>query len=408
MKKLLKVLMFGWEFPPFNSGGLGVVCYFLTKALSAQNVKITFVLPQKFDIKVDYMKILFADLFLNIKLDNINKKSLISAYITSETYEKIKKGLMEFSSYQGDLFEKVKEYGQRAKKIIDDNNEDFDIIHVHDWLTIPAGVAAMEKLKKPLIVHMHATEFDRGGGQNVNQVVYEIEKWGMEKANLVIAVSQFTKDIIVKNYGISPSKIQVIHNAIDLSETFFSDFVKNKIKDKQIVLFVGRITLQKGPDYFLLAAKKVLEYNSKVIFIIAGSGDMERQIIEMAADLNIADKVLFVGFKKDKELAQIYQMADLYVLSSISEPFGLTPLESLVYGTPVLISKQSGVSEVLSHCLKVDFWDIDQMTNKILAVLKYNELKEELSENGKKEAQKINWYDTAQKFIKTYKFLINN
>lgn len=405
MKKSLRILMFGWEFPPFHSGGLGVVCYFLTKALSEQNIKITFVLPQKFDIRVDYMRVLFADLFPDVKVGDI-KKSLFSAYITSEIYEKTKKDLTWLNYFQGSLFERVKEYGERVKSIIGDE-EKFDVIHVHDWLTVPAGIAAMEKFKKPLIVHIHATEFDRTGGKNINQGVYEIEKWGMERANLVVVVSQFTKNIIIKHYGIEPSKIQVIHNAIDFPETISSRSFELKIKDKQIVLFVGRITLQKGPDYFLLAAKKVLEHNPNVIFIMTGSGDMERQIIEMAAELNIADKVIFTGFKQGKELAQIYQMADLYVLSSVSEPFGLTPLESLSYGTPVLISKQSGVSEALSHCLKVDFWDTDQMANKILAVLKYNELKDELSQCGRKEVQKFNWRDTAQQFIEAYRSINN-
>ena len=400
----LKILMIGWEFPPFHSGGLGVVCYHLTKALTKQGVEIIFVLPQSFDIKINYMRFLFADLFPGLKLEKI--KFLLSAYVTSKIYEKTRNIniLSKFSS-EDDLSKKVEEYGARTKQAI--KNEQFDVIHVHDWLTIPAGIAAMKKSKKPLIVHIHSTEFDRTGGQNINQYVYEIEKWGMEQADLVVAVSNFTKNIIIRNYGIEPSKIRVIYNAIDFSETILDDLFKSKIKDKQIVLFLGRITIQKGPDYFLLAAKKVLEYNPNILFVIAGSGSMEKQIVEMAAELDIADKVLFTGFLRDKELVQIYQIADLYVLSSVSEPFGLTPLEALNYGTPVLISRQSGVSEILSHCLKVDFWDIDEMANKILAVLKHKELQGTLSEEGQKEIKKFTWQGAAKNWIKTYQEMLN-
>ncbi len=401
--------MFGWEFPPFNSGGLGVVCKYLIKALSNQGIKITFVLPKKLDCQSSFCKIIFADVPLKIKIKGIN--SLLLPYITSITYRDLFQNNKEQSIYSPDLFGEVLRYGQEARKIA--LSEDFDIIHAHDWLSFPAGLESKKVSGKPLIVHVHATEFDRTGGNNVNQRVYEIEKQSFSEADKVIAVSNFTKNKVVQHYGVEPEKIEVVYNALEQE-----DFPRPKEKKgdleglkkagKKIVLFVGRITIQKGPDYFLRAAKKVLEKNPNVLFVIAGAGDMEIQIIETAAWLGIADKVLFAGFLRGEALARAYQMADLYVLPSVSEPFGLTPLEALFNQTPVLISKQSGVSEVLSHCLKVDFWDIEEMANKILAVLEYPELYESLKENGSQEAKRFSWQDSAQKCIEIYDQLLSD
>ena len=305
------------------------------------------------------------------------------------------------------MIEEVLRYGHLATAIA--LEEDFDVIHAHDWLSFLAGIKAKKATGKPLVVHIHATEFDRTGGGNVNQQVYEIEKQGFEEADKIIAVSNFTKNKIIEHYGINPEKIIIVHNGVAQIDT---SSIKNSLNGlkrtgQKAVLFLGRITIQKGADYFLKAAKKVLEKNPNVFFMVGGTGDMERQIIEEAAAMGISDKVLFLGFVKDKDKAEIYQMADLYILPSVSEPFGLTPLEALSCGTPVLISRQSGVSEVLSHCLKVDFWDIDQMANKILAVLEHSELKEELQNNGGQEVQKFNWVDSAQKCIYVYKEVLN-
>lgn len=417
--KELKILMFGWEFPPFYSGGLGVACKGLVKALCGLKTKVIFVLPKKIDnifLEADpfFYKFIFADEFKNL---NTNLKikaidSLLSPYITSQKYQHLYKEFFLSGSkkniYSPNLLEEVLRYGDRAVEI--SLEEEFDIIHAHDWLSFPAGIEAKKNSGKPLIAHIHATEFDRTGGLGVNQQVYEIEKQGFEAADKIIAVSKFTKNKVVEHYGINPNKITVIYNGIEQwgNDVFFKkNFEGIKKGGQKIILFLGRITLQKGPDYFLLAAKKVLEQNPNVFFIMAGTGDMEVQIIEEAASMGIADKFLFTGFIEEDNLTELYQMADLYVLPSVSEPFGLTPLEALVRGTPVLVSKQSGVSEVLYHCLKVDFWDIDQMANKILAVLEYNELKEDLSEYGQKELWKFSWQDSAQKCLEVYKEVLN-
>ncbi|GAH90104.1 unnamed protein product, partial [marine sediment metagenome] len=245
----------------------------------------------------------------------------------------------------------------------------FDIVHAHDWMTYPAGIAVSAISGKPLIVHVHSTEFDRSG-ENINQMIYDIERQGMEWADKVIAVSYFTRNIIISRYGISGEKVEVVYNGVErngnwsLAETGIG-------KDERIVLFLGRITMQKGPEYFLQAAKKVLDVMDNVKFVMAGAGDMMHRAVEMAAELGIGQKVLFTGFLHGEDVQKIYKMADLYVMPSVSEPFGIAPLEALDNDVPVIISKQSGVSEVLMHALKVDFWDVDEIANKIIAVLKY-------------------------------------
>ena len=400
--------MFGWEFPPHNSGGLGVACQGLVRALSDQGTETVFVLPKKVDCQSDCCEIIFGDDFCKIgglKIKEIN--SLLSPYITSGAYNSLISRIKENNIYGQDLFNEVKRYGIAGGEIA--AGENFDLIHAHDWLSFLAGLEAKKISKKPLVVQIHATEFDRTGGNNINRFVYKIEKEGMDKADKVIAVSNFTKNIIIENYGIDKEKIEVVYNAVEHSDfpTFNRELFNLKKDGRKIVLFVGRITLQKGPDYFLRAAKKVLERNRNVIFIIAGSGDMESQIIEEAAWLGIADKVLFAGFLRGDDLARIYQMADLYVLSSVSEPFGITPLEALANQTPVLVSKQSGVSEVIHHCLKVDFWDVNEMANKILAVLEYPQLHLSLKENGSQEVKNISWQDSARRCLEIYQDVLS-
>jgi len=394
----MKILMFGWEFPPFNSGGLGTACQGLTKGLSSKGIDITFVLPQKVNLNVDYLKLVFGDKKKHKNCYVIN--SLLQAYSTSESYEK--KFLFESEeqiAYGNNLFEEVERYESIAENIA--MNEEFEIIHAHDWLTFKAGVAAKKVSGKSLVVHVHATEFDRTAGNGNNQYIYEIEKYGMENADLIIAVSNFTKNKIIDHYGISPDKIRVVHNSVEFENYSLEKIHKLKEHNK-IVLFLGRLTIQKGPDYFLYAAKKILEKNHNVIFIIAGNGDMEKFLIQKAAELGISDRVLFTGFLRGEDIFKAYQMADVYVMPSVSEPFGITPLESIAHGTPVIISKQSGVSEVLNHCLKVDFWDIDELSNKIISVLNYKELHQALIENSSKELEKMNWEKSAQNCIDVY------
>lgn len=392
----MRILMFGWELPPHNSGGLGVACLGLAKALAAQGFDITFVLPKDTDAHYPFLKIISAN-------TSARRSSFTSSYAMPQTYQRI-----GFSSspifYAKNLFEEVYQYSLAAPALA--KEESFDAIHAHDWLSFGAGLAAKEVSGKPLLVHVHATEFDRTGGNGVNQYVYDREKEAMEKADGIIAVSNYTKNMIVERYGIDPSKIRVVHNAIepaDIHRQINEKLSAFKNQGVKIVVFVGRITLQKGPDYFLRAAKRVLEYNPDVMFIMAGSGDMEGKMVEESALLGISRSVLFTGFLRGEELAAVYEAADLFVMPSVSEPFGISALESLAHQTPVLISKQSGVSEMISHALKVDFWDTEEMANEILAVLDHDSLKECLRDNGLREVKKMSWQEAAQQCIEVYK-----
>ncbi len=397
----MKVLMFGWELPPYNSGGLGTACLGLTKAMATQNVEVTFVVPYKVDVHLPHMKVIFAGMPVKIK----GVKSLLYPYVTKEGYYSALS--REKSPFYGcDLMAEVRRYSMLAAEIA--LSEDFDVIHAHDWLSFGAGIEAKKVSGKPLVVHVHATEFDRSC-DHINQEIYNLEKQGMEAADKIIAVSQFTKSTIVNHYGISPDKIEVVWNGINADE-FRHEDGENAVSvlkkgGYKIVLFVGRITMQKGPDYFLLAAKKVLQFNPKVYFVIVGSGDMEQQIMQQAAFLGISDKVVFPGFLRGEELNQVYRAADLFVLPSVSEPFGITPLESIVNGTPALVSYQSGVAEALKHALKVDFWDTDEMANKILAVLDNPSLIQTLQNNGHEEIKNFTWHSAASKCLNIYQRL---
>jgi glycosyltransferase involved in cell wall biosynthesis len=394
--------MFGWEFPPFNSGGLGTACQGLTKGLCAHNVEVIFVLPKRVDLNVNYMRFVYGDEGISSSIKkSYFVNSPITPYMTSEAYEKAlaENGGKLPPIYANSLAEEVERYGDVAKEIA--KNEEFDVIHAHDWLTFKAGIAAKKVSGKYLVVHVHATEFDRSGGNGVNQYVYEIEKKGMQEADMVVAVSNFTKQKIIKHYGIPESKIKVVHNAVEF-EDFIVDQMSDLKKNKKIVLFLGRITLQKGPDYFVSTAKKVLDYYKEVIFVMVGSGDMERATIRKVAELGIADKFIFTGFLRGKDTPAAYQMADLYIMPSVSEPFGITPLEAMYLGTPSLISNQSGVSEVVTHALKTDFWDTDEMANKIVSVLRHKELQNTLKQNGRKEVEKITWDKSAKRVVEIY------
>ncbi|HEY4476781.1 MAG TPA: glycosyltransferase family 4 protein [Candidatus Paceibacterota bacterium] len=393
--------MFGWEFPPHNSGGLGTACFGLTRALARDGATITFVLPKKVKAGADWLRMCFADL---PEVIGRGIAANLYPYITSESYARERKGLPFV--YGLNLIEEVRRYGALAGEIA--ALESFDIIHAHDWLSFPAGIAAKRVSGKPLVVHVHATEFDRTGGNGVNEEVYGIEHAGMSAADAVVAVSQWTKNMIVRHYGIAPQKVTVIHNGIEASDyrPLPNRLVALKQAGEKIVLFVGRITLQKGPDYFVRAAKRVLELEPKVYFIIAGSGDMEGQTLREAAALGIADRVIFTGFLRGPELDALYQSADLYVLPSVSEPFGITPLESLVNGTPVIISYQSGVAEVLRHALKVDFWDTEELANQIITVLRHPPLHRTLKQYGHEEVQKVTWTAAAQKCLGLYHSLL--
>jgi glycosyltransferase involved in cell wall biosynthesis len=390
-----RILMFGWEFPPFNSGGLGVACQGLTKSLSERGFKVTFVMPRRLAVSAPHARMIFAE-SSDVKIRSVD--SVLEPYMTSKSY--LRERVVEGNTIYGrDLFEEVERYKMMGAEIAQE--EEFDIIYAHDWLSFGAGVEAKYATGKPLIVHVHATEFDRCGGPNVNQHVYNVEKWGMEEADRVIAVSELTKQVIVDKYGIPASKVRVVHNGIDDSTkpagAGWNRFRSLKASGYKIVLFLGRITIQKGPDYFVRAAARVLERNPKVMFVVSGSGDMEEGMMKLAADLNISQNVLFTGFLSGGDRHEMYTSSDLFVMPSISEPFGITPLEAMKLGTPVLISKQSGVSEIVQHAMKIDFWDVDEMANKILAIVGYPGLKETLSDYARQEADLITWADAAKK-----------
>jgi glycosyltransferase involved in cell wall biosynthesis len=427
----MKVLMLGWEFPPFITGGLGTACYGLTKALDQLNVKVTFVLPRMVNGEyATHVKVLdpaswqsaasfeFEGL-KNVKFRAIN--SLLQPYSTPDVYQKqLEETLrqkrkshggadtvaqfIEGGHYGGDMYAEVHRYAAMAAELA--KNEQFDVIHAHDWMTYPAGIVIAAVTGKPLIVHVHSTEFDRSG-ENVNQMIYDIEREGIHRADKIIAVSNFTRNIIIGRYGVGPEKVEVVHNGVERSNNAYRQLAESGIaRDEKIVLFLGRITMQKGPEYFLEAAKKVLEIIDNVKFVMAGSGDLMRKSVEMAAQLGIGHKVLFTGFLQGHDLRRIYEMVDLYVMPSVSEPFGIVPLEALNNDVPVIISKQSGVSEVLKHALKVDFWDTDEIANKIIAVLKYQPLREALANHGNFEVRKLRWKDSAAKCVKIYEEML--
>lgn len=397
-----RVLMFGWELPPENSGGLGVACLGLSQELFRRGIDLTFVVPRKKDsMKREFLNLVSAD--VNYKKMEVD--SPLSPYLSPGKYKSALKK-EENNIYGENLFEEVDRYSKCVAKIA--KFEDFDVIHAHDWLSFGAGITAKKVSGKPLVVHVHATEYDRGGGRNVDPRVLKKEQEGMKEADKIIAVSNYTKNIIIENYGISSKKVDVAHNGVDLQEKPTSESVLSELKKsgKDIVLFVGRLTLQKGPDYFLKAAKLVSEYNEDALFVIAGSGDMEEQVMTQAAELGIADKVIFPGFVRGEKLHGLYKIADLFVMPSVSEPFGLTPLESLINGTPVIVSKQSGVSEVLENALRVDFWDTEEMANKILTSLDNKKIIDCLSKNGKKEVKNITWESAGKVCVEAYKQLI--
>lgn len=391
--------MFGWEFPPYASGGLGTACKGIVRGLANKGADVIFVAPKTPDSEGN---VKFISAFDTVKFKDI--PCLVTPYMTEKEYlEGIKSiGKIDTGMYGRNLFHAVHMFSERARHIA--KHEKFDIIHAHDWLTFQAGIKAKEISKKPLVIHIHATEFDRTGGNGINEYVYQLEKDGMEKADRIVTVSNYTKNMVVNNYGIDPAKIDVVHNAVEFNENRFYD---NLPKKQKTVLFLGRVTLQKGPDYFVYAARRVLDVLPNTRFIVAGSGDMEPFIINKAAELGISDKVLFAGFLRGDDVDRAYQMADLYVMPSVSEPFGIAPLEALRNNVPVIISKQSGVSEVLNNALKVDFWDIDEMANKIISVLRYSELKDELRDMGASEVKKFSWDVPAEKYLSVYNKAIN-
>ena len=436
----MRVLMLGWEFPPFISGGLGTACYGLTKAMSRQGIDVVFVLPRPVSSQFStHVKLATPVQFQSIdtpggkryrlhEFEHVTFRTIdapLQPYLSAEEYQSrgemsktqgqsvetttgpsskrtvasggIVGGSGTAGHYGGDLFAEVDRYARLAADIA--RSEDFEVVHAHDWMTYPAGLAVSAMSQRPLVVHIHSTEFDRSG-ENVWQQVYDIERAGLHGADRVIAVSHLTRNICIQRYGVPPEKIEVVYNAIDNNGHIPRP--TPIAKTDKIVLFLGRITMQKGPEYFLAAAKKVLDVYPNVKFVMAGSGDMTKKVIELSAEMGIGHRVLFTGFLRGPDVDRVFKMADLYVMPSVSEPFGIAPLEAISHDVPVIISKQSGVSEILTHVLKVDFWDINEMANKILAVLRHPPLSETLRREGGFEVQQLTWDKSAARVGEIY------
>ncbi|MFA6705254.1 MAG: glycosyltransferase family 4 protein [Bacteroidales bacterium] len=421
----MKVLMFGWEYPPHITGGLGTACFGLTKAMVSQGDQVIFIVPKAYgdesteaarivnasDIIVDFSKEVYNEYWKNLSYIEVN--SQIIPYVGVDDfynvinnrikqYEGIKKNehqrKYEFSGKYGpSLLEEVERYAMVAAEIA--QNYEYEIIHAHDWLTYKAGIVAKKISGKKLVIHVHATEFDRSG-ENINKAVYDIERFGMDNADHIVCVSDFTRNIVITRYGQDPEKVTTIYNGANSMSV--QEIQNQKTVKEKVVTFLGRVTFQKGPDYFVEAATKVLQYDKNVRFVMAGSGDMLNRMVALVAKNRISQNFHFTGFLKGEDVNKMFALSDVYVMPSVSEPFGISPLEAMNANVPVIISKQSGVSEVLKYAIKVDFWDIDAMANAIYSLLHYPALSKMFIKNGKKEVESIRWDDSAQKLRNLY------
>jgi glycosyltransferase involved in cell wall biosynthesis len=416
----MRVLMFGWEFPPHIAGGLGTASYGLTRGLAAQrDMEVIFVVPKAYGdedqsivrlIGANTVAVAFKKVKFNLFLKQIEKIEVFSKlvpYTDPEDFWKITRGEVA----ETDVLVKMNDQGKvdfsgsygatlMVAQIIA-TEEEFDIIHAHDWLAYPAGIAAKAVSGKPLVIHVHATDFDRSGG-NVNPVVYNMEKEGMDAADKIITVSNLTRDIVISRYNIDPEKVETVYNAVE--PLHFSEVAKPvRGFDDKVVTFLGRITLQKGPEYFIEAARMVLKRMPNVRFVMAGSGDMMERMMRRAAALRITDRFHFTGFLRGNDVFTMLGMSDVYVMPSVSEPFGISPLEAMQSNVPVIISKQSGVAELLTHAVKVDFWDIEAMADAIYGILTYPALSNMFIMNGKEEVEKLKWEKAAKHVKSIYK-----
>ena len=422
----MRVLMFGWEFPPHITGGLGTACFGLVKGLGKHGVDVIFVVPKAYgdeanegfrlvnasDMVLDFTKTIYQEHWNRIKFMEIG--SNLVPYVGPEEFEKmVQEDSLKLSQetqsvfseryqfsgkYGHKLMEEVSRYAIVASVIAQQTT--YDVIHAHDWLTYAAGIAAKKISGKPLVVHVHATEFDRSG-ENINKTVYELERQGMEEADLVITVSNLTRQIVIERYGINPEKVITVYNAVEPTDRPELNEVTKHVHEK-VVTFLGRVTFQKGPDYFIEAANKVLKKDPNVRFVMAGSGDLLNKMIRRAAQLHIGTKFHFTGFLNGPEVDTMFAMSDVYVMPSVSEPFGISPLEAMRSNVPVVISKQSGVSEILKHALKVDFWDIDALADAIYGLLHYEGLKKMFIKYGKDEVDNLKWDSAAGKVLEVY------
>ncbi len=433
----MKILMFSWEFPPLIAGGLAMACYGMVKSLLKQGIEIDLVLPTKEMIyfpfrkpeDVDTLPVVFLDekkqktfkktSFKTIeeKLEyfgvnvfpetylspleiqswsTVVKKSYTETKVISSLEERVLHDLEQYLVGEENLFKKVQEMTSRAEQFA--KVLKFDIIHAHDWLTYPAGIIAKKLSGKPLVAHMHATEYDRAGGYGDGRI-HNIEHDGLIYADRAICVSKYTANMVISRYRVDSGKIRIVHNAYDVG---IIPNKKQRIFKSPTVLFLGRITLQKGPDYFIEVANKILQNNPDARFIMAGSGDMSRKLLHKSASLRLKNRFIFAGFLNRKQVSEILNSVDIYVLPSVSEPFGIAPLEAMAYGVTAVISKQSGVSEVIENAYKVDFWDINEMTRIIDFLIKNPQTCKEVGEEGKQEVFRIGWDEVSEKLISIY------
>ena len=430
----MRVLMFGWEFPPHIAGGLGTACYGIVKGLAYNGVQTLFVMPsasgdedqraakiinasdvpvESFDSTVDEFldKVKFVRIGSNmipyVDPEEFHEMVESERRLQSENLTKCIGTKFRFSGrYGSNLMEEVAHYAMVGGTIAMEHKDEFDIIHAHDWLTYLAGIAAKELTGKPLVVHVHATSFDRGTEDQIDSRVYDIEKRGMMAADKVIAVSDLTRNIVINKYGIDPEKVVTVHNAVDFSGRE-NVKVERGVRDK-VVTFLGRITFQKGPEYFIEAAAKVLKRTKGVRFVMAGSGDMMNRCIRHVAKLGISDRFHFTGFLRGAEVQKMFAMSDVYIMPSVSEPFGISPLEAMRSNVPAIISNQSGAAEVLKYAFKVDFWDVDAMADDIYALLKYPALADFAAREGYEEVNRLKWNIATAKLKNIYESVVNN
>jgi glycosyltransferase involved in cell wall biosynthesis len=429
----MRVLMFGWEFPPHISGGLGTASYGLTKGMATlDDLEVIFVVPKAWGdedqtmvklvganlVPMSYRRVFFKG--SRHSLETIEVTSKIVPYTDPEEFWRMTRsevsgykmfvqtdgrGMVDFSGkYDCNLMDEINKYAIVASVIAEEN--EFDIIHAHDWLAYPAGIAAMEVSGKPLVIHVHATDFDRSGG-SVNPDVYRIEKNGMDAASKIITVSNLTRDIVIHKYFINPDKVETVYNAVEPVKLSERLMIKKGF-DEKVVTFLGRITMQKGPEYFIEAAYKVLQVMDNVRFVMAGSGDMMERMMRRAAALKITDRFHFTGFLRGADVFSLLDMSDVYIMPSVSEPFGISPLEAMQSNVPVIISKQSGVAEILTHAVKTDFWDIDAMADSIYGILNYPALANMFIKKGKEEVIRFKWDNSARHVKDIYNRVIAN
>ena len=429
----MRVLMFGWEFPPHIAGGLGTACYGIVKGLAHNGVQTMFVMPSASgdedrsaadiinasEIPVEVSSTMNVDDFLD-KVQFVHIGTNMVPYLDPAEFHSLveedrKRQVRDFSIHYGqtykfsgkygsNLMEEVARYAMVGGTIAMTHKGEFDVIHAHDWLTYMAGIAAKRLSGKPLVVHVHATSFDRSSDNNIDTRVYDIEKRGMEAADRVITVSDLTRNIVITKYGIDPSKVVTVHNAVDFSGRSEIQ-VERGVKEK-VVTFLGRITFQKGPEYLIEAAAKVLKKCKNVRFVMAGSGDMMNRSIRQVARLGISDRFHFTGFLRGAEVQKMFALSDVYVMPSVSEPFGISPLEAMRSGVPSVISRQSGAAEVLKYAFKVDFWDVDAMADEIYALLQYPALADFASKYGYDEVNTLKWNNAAAKIKSVYESVI--